>query len=228
MRPILARKAGDKREKEAEERAARIEPTLSKLTIVVAPASVAAGVEVRRDGSVLVAGAWGTPVPVDPGDHVVEATAVGKQAWKKTVTIDAKPGVTTLEVPALADAASASAVPEAAQPYWGTQRIAGVAVAGVGVAAVVVGAVAGGLTIAKKNGLAGDCHGSAPLMCNAAGVDRYGQAVTLANVSNVGFALGGAALASGAAVFFTAPKGTAQSAGVEVRVGQGVWVAGRW
>jgi hypothetical protein len=72
-------------------------------------------------------------------------------------------------------------------------------------------------------------------MCNAAGVGQYGQAVTMANVSDVALALGGVALATDAAVFFTAPKTGASSTAVELRVvpvatgdAWGLWITGRW
>ncbi len=222
----LARKAGDARAKEAEDRA----------SLITIPAQ-SQGMEVLRDQTRLSAGAFGTPVPIDPGEHTIDVTQPGKQAWKKTITIEAKPGMTTIAIPPLADAPGAwsPAVAGSTALYWNGQRIAGVAVAGVGLASIVAGATFGGLSIAKKNGLANDCHGTSPEMCTAAGVDLHDQALTFANVSNATLAVGGAAAVAGAVLFFTAPNGGAgdTKAGVSAAAlvtpeARGVWIRGRW
>src|SRR5262249_25737250 len=75
--PSLA-KPDDKRAKQAEADAKRLEPTLARLLLEVAAENRAAAVEIRRDGTLLNAGAWGVAVPIDPGTHKIEATATGK------------------------------------------------------------------------------------------------------------------------------------------------------
>src|SRR5260221_3353622 len=62
-----------------------LEPTLSRLVIQVPDAADASDLEIKRDGSVIRRAAWGTAMPVDPGEHVVEAGAQGKIAWKHSV-----------------------------------------------------------------------------------------------------------------------------------------------
>jgi serine/threonine-protein kinase len=78
------------RAKFARDHAAALEPVLAKLTVVLASGVSAAGLEVRIDGSVLASAELGTPVPVDPGNHVVEARAAGKQTSTQNVHVDAK------------------------------------------------------------------------------------------------------------------------------------------
>ena len=63
-------------------RANKLEPKLSKLTIQVQ--STATGERVSKDAVEISAAEWGTAVPTDPGDHVVEATAPGKKAWRSS------------------------------------------------------------------------------------------------------------------------------------------------
>src|SRR5262249_41226110 len=76
-----ARAAGSKeREQLARTRAAALEKKLARLTITVDGAG--AKVQVTRDGVAIDHAAFGTAVPVDPGKHVVEATAPGKKGWK--------------------------------------------------------------------------------------------------------------------------------------------------
>src|SRR5207244_2156613 len=67
------------REQAARERVTALTPRLSKL-IVQVPPQVAAlpGLIVRRDGQPLAAAAWGSAVPADAGEHVIEVSADGK------------------------------------------------------------------------------------------------------------------------------------------------------
>jgi hypothetical protein len=87
------------REQLAREAAARLEPRLSRLTIVVAEAG--AGLVLRLNGTELGAASFGVATPMDPGRYEVEARAPGREPWQGEVDVpDA--GDTTLEVPALA------------------------------------------------------------------------------------------------------------------------------
>ncbi len=73
----LASSGSDERAKYAGERAAQLEPSLSKLTLSVPNAP--AGTEVKRDGVAVSTASYGLAVPVDPGHHVIDATAPGKR-----------------------------------------------------------------------------------------------------------------------------------------------------
>src|SRR5262249_11798929 len=100
-----ARAAGMKdREAYAREHAEALLPKLSRLTIHVSTeARGMAGLAVMRDGIVISQGLWGTAVPVDPGAHVVSASAEKKAPWVSRVEVK-EPGQTvTVEVPALQD-----------------------------------------------------------------------------------------------------------------------------
>lgn len=71
-----ARAAGHtEREKAAQRRAEKLEPRLPRLTVAVAEASKVAGLEIRRNGALVGAAQWGTPVPVDPGEIELTASA---------------------------------------------------------------------------------------------------------------------------------------------------------
>src|SRR3954470_6972294 len=80
--------ARSRRERRADrEQAARqggqaLDGRISTLTIVV-PAALAnvPGLRIERDGVALDAAAWAAPVPVDPGLHVVRATAPARSPW---------------------------------------------------------------------------------------------------------------------------------------------------
>lgn len=70
----------------AKNRALALEPRVAKLTIDLSPevASIK-GLDVRRDGKPVDRALWGSPIPVDPGDHVVTVHAPRKKTWEGKV-----------------------------------------------------------------------------------------------------------------------------------------------
>jgi len=229
----MARKAGDKgRAEQAAKQARELEGKLSKLVIE----SAAPDAEVRRDGVAVDQNLLGTALPVDPGAHTITASAAGKEPWSSSITLEAGPGTTTVRVPALTPAAVAkveapppvATIPTAqeAKPEagWSTQRNVALGVGGVGVAGVVLGAVFGAMTLSKTSAAKDHCSATTPPQCDPEGLTLYGDANTTANVSNVGLAVGGAAVIAGVVLFLTAPSGetaapaaAAGSARVKVR-----------
>ena len=97
-----AKAAGQtKRENTARGRAAALEPRLSKLTILAVPGGK---VEIKRDGAVVASSLVGTAVPVDPGEHVVSASAPGKKTWESKVVVKPEGHQVTISVPQLEEA----------------------------------------------------------------------------------------------------------------------------
>lgn len=98
-----AQRAGRKdREEFAHEAVARLEPKLRKVAVrVKVPVD---GIEVKRNGVPVGKAQWGLPIPVDPGTIKIEAVAPGKKPHAASVDVAPGPGLTELEVPALADA----------------------------------------------------------------------------------------------------------------------------
>jgi hypothetical protein len=217
---IEARAASDaERETEGARRAKALEGTLSKLTIVMP--GVPAGVEIRRDGGLVGEGQLGTPVPVDAGEHVVEVTAPKRRKWSVKVHVapdGANVAVNVPELPLDPDASST-----AGGFTWGPQRIAGTAVGGVGLVGIVVGSVFGLKTLSKTNDAKGHCMPTMPPQCDATGVALESGAKTTANVSNVAFALGGAALVTGVVlVVVGAPSQAKSGAQQSLQIGPAV------
>jgi len=229
----MAQKANDKRAKDAAEGVKRLEPTLARLTIEVASGNAGAVLEIRRDGTPLSAGALGTPVPVDPGVHVFEATQPGKQKWTTTITIDPKPGVTTVRVPALQDAPPGNKIEPGANDGakgWAPQRIAGLAVGSVGVVTIAIGAALGVAAISKNNASKVNCLPSQPSMCHPDGFALRTSAGQLADASTGMLVAGGAALATGLIVLL-AGRSTAPPVGASPTAGRGtagLWIRGGW
>lgn len=199
----------------AKERVAALEKKLSRLTISVA--APPAGLVVSLDGKALGASTLGVAVPLDPGEHRVEAKAPGKAPWVSVVTLAPGPATKTIDVPALPDgpatpagtgtgAPTASGAPTAtttagAPSGSGTSSAApppatgpnglfvgGLIATGVGVAGLAVGGIFGGLTLSKEADADKVCPGR---FCSSQeGLDLHDQAAGFATISTIGFAAG--------------------------------------
>lgn len=218
------------REKTAKDRADKLEPRLTRLTI----ASQEPGLEVKLDGNVLDPAALGTPVPVDPGKHSIEATAKGKKPFATSIEVTDRSRTPSVEIPALETDAEASkagtraaesgkeTAPDAAATGAG-QRIAGLAAIGVGVVGLGVGTIFG-LRTSSKWSDAQDNHCTG-IECDRTGVQLAAEAKNAGTVSTIAFIAGGALLAGGAALYFTAPRAAPAAASGrprDVRVGVGL------
>jgi len=90
---------------EARRRQAALESSLTRIVIRVD--HPVPGLLVKRDGAVLVAAAWGSPLPVDPGPHSVRAEAPGYEPWTGSVTVSTPRQVEIVEIPELRATATA-------------------------------------------------------------------------------------------------------------------------
>jgi hypothetical protein len=81
-----ARQRNSERGRVARGRIAELEPRLSKLAVVVS-AEVASlpSLRITLDGRPLGEATWGSEVPVDPGDHVIQAEADHKKSLTRSV-----------------------------------------------------------------------------------------------------------------------------------------------
>ena len=103
------------RERLARERIAALEPRLPWLTISVAPAAIAEGLEVTLDGAVIQPVAWGKELPVDPGPHIVVARAPARTPFESNVELREAEhrtvAIGSLESPALPPVPTAEPAP---------------------------------------------------------------------------------------------------------------------
>jgi len=199
----MATRANDKRADEAIKQAKLIEPTLSRL--LIAAVSPVPGLEVRRDGKPVDVGLLGTPVPVDPGEHLIEASAPGRQSWKGSTRVDAVPGTTTIAIPELL--VSIEPAKESRAPsYWSGPRIGGVVLGSAGIVGVIVGGALGGVAMSKNSSSKQSCSPADPNFCNATGVSLRSEATTAGNGSTAAVVIGGVFLAGGIVLFAVAPS----------------------
>jgi hypothetical protein len=117
-----------------------------------------------------------------------------------------------------------SAPPQDTNP-GGTQRLIGLVTGGVGVVGLALGGVFGALASSQWSSAKRDCGPAAPVCTKQSAVDEQKSASSDALISTVGFIAGGVLAATGAVLFFTAPKAASPTVGVLVRP-DGVAVTG--
>jgi serine/threonine-protein kinase len=208
------------REKIALERAALLEPRLSRLLIEVDRG--ASGVKIQRDGTELSAAVFGTAIPLDQGPHVIVASAPGKKPW--TVTVELAEGkTTTVKIPPLEDSSPAAA-PSAVTPpttssapppppvtasvapaptspgaVTSPYRVPALVAGGVGVLGLGLGAYFGLKASSLWDQSRDNCVGT---RCGRDGFDLGTKANNAARVSTIFSIVGVAGLGAGAALWF--------------------------
>lgn len=193
------------RVKFAEQHLASLAPKLSRLRIVVAPEARVPGLVVSRDGVLLGGSAWGEPLAIDPGAHLVRATAPGKQTTDLQVSVPPGGNVVTVtlaplrEVMGPPDHSASRARPN---PGKRQQILAGV-VGGVGVAVIGVGGFFGWRAVHRRNDADELCPSTEH--CDPRAFELQQDALSDARVATT-FVVGGAVLAvAGGYLFLSAP-----------------------
>jgi hypothetical protein len=220
------------REQVARQRAAALEPRLPHMVIVVPEQAAANVTEIKRDGVAVPRVAWGAPLPVDAGEHVIEAKGSGPQPWSQRVTVvEGKTETVTVTVSsAEAQTAPVAPVPPESADTAGKgkgQKVAGAIIAGAGVVALGIGTVVVLSAKSKYNGA--DCNESN--VCVQAGYDDRQSAISMANTANIVLGAGMVALVAGGVLWLTAPSSA--HAGISVQPtaglgGGGLSVRGNW
>jgi hypothetical protein len=211
----MARRNNDKvREDEAQRRAKLVEDELPKLAIIVPPSARLQGVVVMLDGRAVEAGVWGSAIPVDPGEHTIEAKGPGLVPWSTKEVVPPGAATHAVNVPvsmheeAPAPPPPAQGVREKEKEAEGSPwRTAGVVLGGAAMVGAGVGTVLGIVAASKKADALGHCQPTNQRLCDATGVQLRGSAQTAADISTVVFAASGAALAAGVVLFASAPPG---------------------
>jgi hypothetical protein len=209
------------REQAARERVQALEPKLSRLTITVVDATAKLnGLVIQRDGGAVSSGVWGTGVPVDPGEHTIEASAPGKRAWTTHVNIGATADAQTIEVPLLEDAPQEQAVaaqanvapaPVPADAGAATEgpplRLIGLVTGGVGVIGLGLSAYFGLHAKSLYNDSNSDGHCDPSGECDSVGLEKRESAVSASTAATVSLLAGGILTVTGVTLFFVgAPK----------------------
>jgi hypothetical protein len=210
-----ARATHDEREAVALEQAKGLEAQLSYLTLELSPQPGVA-VELKQDGRVVGQGLWGTKVPVDPGEHTLEARAQGYEPWWDKVVIPPGPSSQTLRVPALvrlpeiaevpSAPAGASASTDAADVAAAPYRTVAWVLVGTGGAALLTGGIFALLAGSDDRAADAHCRSDDPSLCNERGVELGDAARTKAAIAGAGAVIGVLGIAGGVTLLLAAPE----------------------
>jgi hypothetical protein len=202
-------------------RAEELEPKLARLTLEAESAPSDAALSLTRDGTSVPTQVLGVPLPVDPGEHVLVASAPGYATYSVTLRV-APEGAVRFSLPALVKlppepakpatvaAASASQQPPVTENPVRKRRLERAAW-GLG-AGAVLGAVSGGVfgvrAIVKQHRADAQCPDA---NCGSSAAFEGAQRATdaarsAAHVAN-GLWIGGAVLGTAAVgLYFGAPR----------------------
>jgi hypothetical protein len=191
-------------------RATALEPRVPRVRVVVDRPPQ--GLVVSLDGDPKAVGQIGVAQPVEAGEHTVDASAPGRVAWHKVVSVGAGAKI-DVQVPQL-DAVQASTASTPSSGLGG-QKTAAIAVGAVGAIAAVTGAIAGAMALSWHNEAQRDCP-DAKCPTSNPGFNTWHQAVIVGDVSTFAFVAAGGLLAGAAVLWFTAPKSKGVSTGLVV------------
>jgi hypothetical protein len=206
------------REKIAREHISAIEPKLSRFVVAVPPEARVKGLVVEMDGVPLEQGAWGTAIPIDPGDHAAVAKAPRYKSWESKLTVE-EAKVATLLVPKLERLPD----PKPPEPAGGWKKPVGYSMLGGSAVLLGLGTAFGVRALSFGSEAAEGCKN---MVCNDAGWEALQSGRSSATAANVLLPIGVAAAGVGAFLLLTAPRSAEavpspaeRSARSEVRAG---------
>ncbi len=203
----------------ARQRYSAIEPRLSKLWIKVADGNDPA-TQVKRDGEDIPRASWGLALPIDAGDHTINAMAPGRKLWSTQIVVAGEGANVPVEIPVLevVPAAAPPPAPRAPTPAPGPSpkdhapggsdglKPVALVLGGVGVAGLALGSYFGLRAKAKNTDSLSDCEKGNTNLCTQAGVDLRNEALSSARTSTAFLIGGGALLAGGVVLYLIAPS----------------------
>jgi tetratricopeptide (TPR) repeat protein len=210
-----ARIDNDDRLQLATDKLAAIDARVPRLTVALSAGAPPSTV-VQRDGVLLEGASLDNALPVDPGHHVIVASADGYEA--KSFTVDLKesekqrievaPGA---KLPATTKTTTSSAnlsTTSDASPSSSSSatRTWGFVIGGLGIVGLGVGTVYGFVALSKNSDSKSNGACDANNVCDAAGKSARDDARRAGNVSTFAFVVGGVAVAAGAVLILAGPS----------------------
>jgi hypothetical protein len=223
-------------------RADRLQPSLSKLTIRVAPETAQlSALRITRDNTALASALFGIAIPVDPGKYHIVASADGYQSFETDIDVTPNGDSKSVEIPALkvsttaappaaglgATAAGNTASetptsipprnpePEAPRSHGNGLRSAAYVTGALGVVGLGIGSYFGIRAISKNSDAESHCpRGN---LCD----DTQGESLTndakhAAVASNIAIGVGAALVVGGVVLFLTSKPAEPTAARVEL------------
>lgn len=226
----IASQRNDEREAAARAKLAELTPKLSRLTIEIG-SGAPPEIQIRRNGALLGQTLIGSPLPVDPGEHTIVASAQGYEEWSSTVSVPGAGSSIVVTVPSLTPKAftlvpkptpervssaiatanqnAAPTAPEVvAKDAGATRRMIGYVVGSAGIVGLAVGAAFGLEKDSKVSERTSANACSSSVGCTTTQVARIDQLTSDANTyktaANISFVAGGVALVAGTILAVTA------------------------
>jgi hypothetical protein len=168
-----------------------LSPSLTKLRIVTTNPDETLALRVNGES---IGDYDGVPIPLDPGESIVEAAAPGREPWRRSVTAGELGATLVIEVPELRP------VRPAETPN--NLRTPAVVIGGIGLAALVVGSIVAVNAISNNNQSELYCRAG---HCTAQGVRLRERAATQAAVATYAIGLGTGVTAAGVVLWFMSP-----------------------
>ncbi len=250
----MARQQGQsEREEIALERAGDLYERLSYLALSITPETRELdGVEILLDDTRVPEGTWGTPIPIDPGVHVLTVQAPGYEEWSTELDVPETPGEEEATIPPLTEAVAVDTdgaeeqgvrevsyeptAPDLSRDEEGssTQTLAYTSGA-LGVAALGVASYFGYRAYSLHQQSLEHCLAGAGNSCSTRGKEIRDEAIQQGNYATVASAAGLALTGAAIVLFLTEPaeRGVADSRGLTVvagasPAGAGVEIGGTW
>jgi hypothetical protein len=188
---------------------AALEPRLARVSLVLHGA--APPLEVRIDGLLIDKPRWSIPLPVDPGAHVVEVSALAGPPFTAHFQVEREAQTVQIDVPPLL---APPAAPTPAVPlFWTpppteesapgkTQRWTAIAAGGLSLVGAGIGTFFGLRALSLDHQASPYCIGGS---CEQPGYSFLTQAHSSADAATVSFAAAGALVATAVVLWLTAP-----------------------
>lgn len=134
------------------------------------------GFSVSRDGVPVPRAIWGKPIPLESGNHEVEASAVDRETWKKEVVLRVGDRTTVVVEPAW-EKIKPKVIVLPGHKWPNRMRVLGILGISVGAAGLATWGILGGVAMSKNNASIGHCD--AKNTCDAEGFNRRNEAISL-------------------------------------------------
>lgn len=177
---------------QAAEALSKLDPTLTKLKLITTNKTDPVSLTLNGESIPIEDG---MPIPLDPGDNVIEAYAPGHQPWRRTVSAGDPGVVLVVDVPELPKLQAANE----GSPW----RTTAIVVGAVGVAGMLTGL---GFGISAKSAYDSSKSNCDQNFCNPQGYDQQQRALDHATVSTIAFGVGAVATAAGVVIWFASPE----------------------
>lgn len=213
---VLAQAKGDtKKMQEIEAIMVDVDSRVPRLILQI-PNDIATmpGFSISRDGIPVPRAIWATPIPLESGNHEVEASAVDRETWKKEVVLRVGDRTTVVVEPPW-EKLKPKVIVLPGSKWPNRLKVFGILGISAGAAGLVTWGVLGGVALSKNNASLGHCD--AKNTCDSEGFNRRNEAISLGHGATGALVAGTVLTAAGVTLLLVSrsAKKTPATNGVE-------------